>query len=131
MKEYTFKGWAPLRYRVFIPICSNDDEDWLEPVTDSTTIRIHLCSRFCLDKEKSWYKEYSRLSRESELGSAERQYSSKSGFTKGEVCSLIVQTYMKAVDELFEGEYDVINNLSLTSFAFDKKTLTVYPSTDS
>lgn len=102
-------------------LAKDEMDDYLqEDVTSSTEIKIYLDQARCSDdytgrKLKKIYKIY-RCS---------------AGFTVGKICILILKTYWDAIEEILNGDYIYIDNLSLASFAFDPETNSVYPDTDS
>lgn len=123
LKNYSIPGggWSPLRRDCFAPV-NNEYDDykksnrWREIVTKEKDIKVFLDpGRVSDDIESSYHKTFH----------------SENGFTIGRIFSLIVETYMSSIDDLFDGDKEANDNLSLTNFSFDKDLLSVYPSCDS
>lgn len=60
-----------------------------------------------------------------------KKYTSSMPFTVGRVLSLIHESFMTAVDEVFDGSILYLSDTGLCGFKFDPVTRIVYPETQS
>lgn len=117
MNSYRIKG-CPLSYGFFSSFNDKDEK----------TMRQHL------DIEKNQNDQYeitifpfAGLGYDSKTTQYNKTYTSLVKFPIGRVLTLIHETFMCAINELFKGDETSLNDKNLCGFKFDPKTNTVYP----
>lgn len=60
-----------------------------------------------------------------------KKYKSSMKFTVGRVLTLIHESFMTAVDEIFNGDPIYLSDMGLCGFSYSPETNTVYPETNS